>query len=87
MTTDEEIDILDHLTEVSDTDVDVMAAWRRRNKTHRKCQHCKQPRDCRQGPDPYLYYFHDEIETVWLCPKCFRLRKTGSHLPEGHDDE
>ena len=89
MTTLEEADILDHLTEVAppDADVDVMAVWKRQKKTHRKCQHCKQPRDCRHGPDPYLFYFHDEIEPVWLCKPCFNLRKTGDHLPEGHDEE
>jgi len=68
-------------------DVSMMDVWERPETTHRKCQYCKQPRDCRQGPDPYLFYFHREIEEVWLCDECFGLREEGKHLPENQDEE
>lgn len=69
-----------------DDDVDVMAPWRTLERTRRKCQWCKQHRPCGHGPDPYLFYFHDEIEMVWLCDDCFHLRRDGGHLPEGADE-
>ena len=53
----------------------------------RKCQFCKQTRDCRRGPDPFLLNYFDEIEIVWLCAECHFLRRDGLHLPDGDDGE
>jgi len=64
-----------------------MDSWRRPQTQRRKCQFCKQERDCKHGPDPYLFHFFDEIEMVWLCPECFSIRRDGRHLPESEDDE
>jgi len=69
-----------------DEDIGLMQSWGRSQTTHRKCQWCKQQRDCRHGPDPYLFFFFDEIEMVWLCDDCFALREDGGHLPEGEDE-
>ncbi len=52
----------------------------------RKCQFCKQDRECRHGPDPYLLLHLDEIEMVWLCDECYDIRKDGLHLPESEVD-
>lgn len=58
----------------------------RQKAERRKCQYCKQERDCRYGPDPYLLHTFDEVEMVWLCGECYDLRKDGEHLPESEDD-
>jgi len=52
----------------------------------RTCQHCKQPRDCEYGPDPFLCRAFDEVEMVWLCSDCYFIRMNGLHLP-GYRDE
>jgi hypothetical protein len=61
--------------------------WRKRKPEHRKCQFCKQEHDCTYLPDPFLAGFFDEIEMVWLCDGCFRLRREGKHLPDLDPDE
>jgi len=53
----------------------------------RRCQFCKQIRDCTYGPDPFLYHNFDEIEMVWLCDECRTVRENGEHLPDGDDGE
>ena len=63
-----------------------MDMWRRRKVTRRKCQFCKQERDCRQGPDPFLFYNFDEVEIVWLCDDCYVTRENGLHLPDDEDE-
>jgi len=68
-------------------DTDVMESWRTLERACRKCQWCKQHRGCKHGPDPYLFYFHDEIEMVWLCDECYSIRQNGLHLPDGEVDE
>jgi len=83
MNTWDEFETIDGLDEDNVGEMDV---WKLPGTTRRKCQHCKQTRDCRQGPDPYLYYSHDEIEEVWLCAECFFLRGQGDHLPDEEED-
>ena len=61
----------------------MMDKWENQPPTRKKCQFCKQERDCRRGPDPYLFNAFNEIEMVWLCDECFSLREYGDHL----DDE
>jgi len=63
----------------------MMEIWNNQPWTRKKCQYCKQEKDCRRGPDPFLFYSFDEIETVWLCDECFVLRKDGDHL-DGEED-
>jgi hypothetical protein len=46
------------------------------------CQFCKQERDCKRGPDPFLLLYFHERETVWLCADCYSLREEGDHLPD-----
>ena len=46
----------------------------------RKCQFCKQQRDCSYVADPFLFYNFDEIEMVWLCDECYSIRERGDHL-------
>jgi len=75
----------DEFDEDDGLDVSMMDVWERPETTNRKCQHCKQSRDCRHGPDPYLFYFFREVEEVWLCDECFNLREEGKHLPENQD--
>ena len=64
-----------------------MEMWRIRKPQRRKCQFCKQQRDCTRGPDPFLFNFYDEIEIVWLCDECFSLREYGDHLDDGEELE
>ena len=64
-----------------------MAMWRTQKTEHRKCQFCKQERDCGHGPDPFLFNTFDEIEVVWLCSECFDLRKDGGHLADEEEYE
>ena len=61
--------------------------WNDQQPQRHKCQYCKEEKDCKRGPDPYLYYQFDEIEMVWLCQECYDLRKDGSHLGDDEDDE
>ena len=70
----------------SHDDTDLMESWRQVKTTRRRCQFCKQERDCKHGPDPFLFYNFDEIEIVWLCSDCYFTRQDGSHLPESEDD-
>ena len=63
-----------------------MKMWRSQPPQRRKCQFCKQERDCGHGPDPYLFNNFDEIEMVWLCDECYDIRKDGLHLPESEVD-
>ena len=63
----------------------MMEIWNNQPPTRKECQYCKQERDCRRGPDPFLFYSFDEIEMVWLCDECFSLRKHGDHL--GDEEE
>ncbi len=58
----------------------MIAMWEGQPPTRKKCQFCKQERDCRRGPDPFLFYSYDDIEMVWLCDECFSLRECGDHL-------
>ena len=60
------------------------AIWSTQRPERRKCGFCKRERDCKHGPDPFLFDRFDEIEMVWLCEDCFGTRKNGTHLP---DDE
>lgn len=61
--------------------------WPDQEFHRRKCQFCKQERDCKHGPDPYLFHFFGETEMVWLCKECYSIREDGLHLPDGEDDE
>jgi len=56
-------------------------------QVRRKCQFCKQERECSHGADPYLLNQFDEVEMVWLCDECSFIRQNGLHLPESEDDE
>ena len=60
--------------------------WENQTPKRKKCQFCKQQRDCKHGPDPFLFYNFDEIETVWLCDECYSLREEGDHLPPEYLD-
>ena len=60
----------------------MMSVWDNQSPERRTCQHCKQVRDCKRGPDPFLFHGFDEIEMVWLCADCYFLRENGLHLPE-----
>jgi len=60
--------------------------WRTLRPKWRKCQFCKQVRECRHGPDPYLLLYLDETEMVWLCHECYVLRENAQHLPECERD-
>jgi hypothetical protein len=64
----------------------MMDEWKNQTPVLRKCQYCKQVKDCRQGPDPYLLNVFDETEIVWLCDACYDLREYGDHLEE-HEGE
>ena len=61
--------------------------WNKKRTVRRKCQFCKQERDCKHGPDPFLYYNFDETEMVWLCEECFTVRENGDHIPDLENDE
>jgi len=61
--------------------------WPDQEPVRRKCQFCKQQRDCKHGPDPYLFHNLDEEEPVWLCEECYFVRENGLHLPDGEVDE
>ena len=63
-----------------------MDSWRSQEAQRRKCQFCKQERDCRHGPDPYLFHNFDEIEMVWLCGECYFVRENGLHLPDCEEE-
>ena len=56
--------------------------WRDQEPQLRKCQFCKQERDCKRGSDPFLLLYFHERETVWLCADCYSLREEGDHLPD-----
>jgi hypothetical protein len=60
--------------------------WPDQEPQRRKCQFCKQERDCKHGPDPFLFYNFDEDEMVWLCSECYSIRESGLHLPESEVD-
>ncbi len=56
--------------------------WENQLLAWRKCQFCKQQRDCSRIPDPFLFNFYDEIEMVWLCDECYSIRERGDHLDD-----
>ena len=60
--------------------------WRDQEPQRRKCQFCKQERDCKRGPDPFLLIYFHEREMVWLCSDCYSLREEGDHLPDAYLD-
>ena len=66
--------------------INLMEARKRSQPTRRKCQFCKQEKDCRHGPDPFLFSRFDEIEMVWLCEECYSIRANGLHLPDSEDE-
>ena len=60
----------------------MIGIWDYQKPERRRCAFCKQQRDCKHGPDPFLFYNFDEIEVVWLCEECFQIRERGDHLPD-----
>ena len=66
---------------------DTIRVWGHQQHRQKKCQFCKQERDCKCGPDPFLLFNFDEVEMVWLCDDCYDIRAEGLHLPDDEDLE
>ncbi|MBN2129328.1 MAG: hypothetical protein JW741_07515 [Sedimentisphaerales bacterium] len=64
----------------------VSEIWDNQKPERRKCQFCEQEKDCKHGPDPFLYYYLDEVEVAWLCEECFAVREAGDHIPGFAED-